>query len=56
MLVSMEINRMMIKRTHWFPRNMLQEVNEQAMLKGVSDSDIIRMAVKEYLKREKRKI
>jgi metal-responsive CopG/Arc/MetJ family transcriptional regulator len=35
---------------------MLQETHEIAIKIGVSDSDIIRMAIKEYIKKEKRKV
>jgi metal-responsive CopG/Arc/MetJ family transcriptional regulator len=33
---------------------MLKEINETAIKLGVSDSDIVRMAVKEYIKRKNR--
>ena len=43
----------MVKTSHYFPRNMLQDISEQALKQGVSDSDIVRMAIKEYCKKHK---
>jgi hypothetical protein len=43
----------MIKQTHYFHKNMLQDVHEIALRMEVSDSDIVRMAVKEYCKKHK---
>jgi metal-responsive CopG/Arc/MetJ family transcriptional regulator len=47
-------NTAMVKQSHWFPRNMLQETHELAIKIGVSDSDVIRMALKEFIKRKNR--
>jgi hypothetical protein len=51
----MNINRLMEKRTHWYPKDMINTIHELAINKGVSDSDIVRMAIKEYAKKERRK-
>jgi hypothetical protein len=45
-----------VRRTYYFDKSMLQEIHEQAINKGVSDSDIVRMSIKEYVKKEKRKV
>ena len=44
----------MVKQTHYFHKNMLQEIHELALLMEVSDSDIVRMAIKEFIKRKNR--
>ena len=45
-----------VRRTYYFDKSMLLEVNEVAHKIGVSDSDVIRMAVKEFVRKEKRKV
>ena len=52
----MIINKRMVKRTHYFSTTMLDDLAEYARETGVSTADVIRMAIKEYLKREARKI
>jgi len=44
----------MVKQTHYFHKNMLQDVHEIALRMEVSDSDIVRMAIKEFIKRKNR--
>ena len=48
-------NKAMVKRTHYFPVNMLDVLAEYARQTGISTADVIRISVKEYLKRAKRK-
>ena len=43
----------MVKQTHYFHKDMLQGIHELALRMEISDSDIVRMAVKEYLKKHK---
>ena len=43
-----------IRRTYYFDKSMLAEIHETAISKGVSDSDIVRMSIKEFVKREKK--
>ena len=45
-----------IRRTYYFDKSMLAEIHETAISKGVSDSDIVRMSIKEFVKREKKKV
>jgi hypothetical protein len=45
-----------VRRTYYFEKSMLVDIHEQAINKGVSDSDIVRMSVKEFVKKEKRKV
>lgn len=47
-------NTSMVKQSHWFPRNMLQEIHEEAIKMGISDSDVVRMSIKEFIKRKNR--
>ena len=47
---------MKIRRTYYFDKSMTEDVNEVARKIGVSDSDVIRMAVKEFVRKEKKKI
>ena len=54
--IVMIINKRMVKRTHYFSTKMLDDLAEYARETGVSTADVIRMAIKEYLKREARKI
>jgi metal-responsive CopG/Arc/MetJ family transcriptional regulator len=42
---------MLAKRTYWMNTKDLSKVEILADQKGVSQSDIIRMAIKEYIKR-----
>ena len=46
----------MVKDTHHFPRNMLVDVADLAEKKGLSSADVIRLAIKDFLKKEARKI
>jgi hypothetical protein len=46
----------MLKRTHYFPAKMLDDLAEYARETGISTADTIRIAVREYLKREARKV
>jgi len=41
------------KKEH-YDSNMLQETHELAIKIGVSDSDVVRMALKEFIKRKNR--
>ena len=50
----MELNKLMVKRTYWFHKNTLQEIHELGLRMEVSDSDIVRMAIKEFIKRKNR--
>ena len=52
----MIINKRMVKRTHYFSVKMLDDLAEYARESGNSTADVIRIAVREYLKREARKI
>ena len=45
-----------VRRTYYFDKSMLAEIHETAISKGVSDSDIVRMSIKEFVKKEKRKV
>ena len=44
-------NKMLAKRTYWINLNDLTVVASLANIKGVSQSDIVRMSIKEYIKR-----
>ena len=46
-------NKLLAKRTYWMNVNDLSEIELHANHKRVSQSDIVRMAVKEYLKKHK---
>ena len=46
-------NKLLAKRTYWMNTNDLSEMEILANRKRVSNSDIVRMAVKEYLKKHK---
>lgn len=46
-------NKLLAKRTYWMNRNDLKSIELLATNKGVSNSDIVRMAVKEYIKKNK---
>ena len=45
------MNKAMVKRTHFFPLEMLNELAEYARITGISSADVIRMSVREYLNR-----
>ena len=47
---------MKVRRTYYFDKSMIQDINETAHKIGVSDSDVVRMSVKEFVRKQKKKV
>jgi hypothetical protein len=48
-------NKMLKKRTYFMNVNDIEAIEKLATQKDMTNSDIVRMAIKEYVKREARK-
>ena len=54
--IAMVRNKMLKKRTYFMNVNDIEAIEKLANLKDMTNSNIVRIAVKEYVKREARKI
>ena len=41
----------MIKRTYYLPKDLVERITERSNQMGLSSADIVRLAVKDYLKK-----
>ena len=47
---------MKVRRTYYLDKSMVQDISETAAKIGIRDADVIRLAVKEFVRKEKRKV